>query len=164
MLTSPNLEAIGIEYYDDIFDKAARCLDDQLVNLCRLWWRDFHVKNLLGLDEFWCLLLRVVRVSHYVFLRAFPVQIQVISGRHLAYALKNLGQESFTHLEGTLREQLDEVWVIHDDCETFKGQQAPPGQVHLRFFTLLGKDRLSLRQDKVHQVDSNTQVINDQDT
>ena len=57
MLASPNLEAIGIEYNDDIINKAARCLDYKLVNLHRLWWRDFHVKNLLGLDEFGCFLL-----------------------------------------------------------------------------------------------------------
>lgn len=84
MLASPNLEAIGIEYYDDIVNKAARCLDYQLVNLRRLWWRDFHVKNLLGLDELGCFLLRVVRVSHYVLLRALSGQIEIFSGRHLA--------------------------------------------------------------------------------
>jgi hypothetical protein len=57
MLTSTNLEAIGIEYYDNIVYKAASCLNYQLVNLCRLWRRDFHIKNLLGLDEFGCFLL-----------------------------------------------------------------------------------------------------------
>jgi hypothetical protein len=84
MLASPNLEAIGIEYYDDIVNKAACCLDYQLVNLRRLWWRDFHVKNLLCFDEFGCFLLRVVRVSHYVLLRALAVQIEIFPGRHLA--------------------------------------------------------------------------------
>jgi len=84
MLASPNLEAIGIEYYDDIVDKATCCLNYQLVNLRRLWWRDFHVKNLLGLDEFGCFLLRIVRISHYVLLRALTVQIEILSGCHLA--------------------------------------------------------------------------------
>ena len=57
MLTSTNLETVGIEYYDNIVYKAACCLNYQLVNLCRLWRRDFHIKNLLGLDEFGCFLL-----------------------------------------------------------------------------------------------------------
>lgn len=156
MLASPNLEAIGIEYYDDIVNKAARRLDYQLVNLCRLWWRDFHVKNLLGLDEFGRFLLRVVWVSHYVLLRALTGQIEIFSSRHLAQALEDLDQECLSHLEGTLGEQLNEVRIIHDYSEPFKCQQAPPGQVHLRLFSLLVKDPFSLRENKVHQVDSDS--------
>ena len=59
---------------------------------------------------------------------------------------------------------MNEVWVIHDNSDTFKSQLAPPGQVHLRFFALLAKDRLSLRENKIHQIYTYSQVIDDQDT